>query len=95
MSKHPLPESRGVVHDLQAVIRRRPLAQVLHTDPHAFPAASREQYLAIVVAGLPRLGLNDEKAELARVGAAREVRHRHCVAVIPARARGLRRVGVD
>jgi hypothetical protein len=54
-----------MIHDLQAIIRRRPLAQVLHADPLALPATRGQKHLTIVAAGLSRRRLNNEKPELA------------------------------
>src|SRR5262245_2883510 len=83
MSEHPLAESRGVIHYLQAVVRRRTLADVLHADPRAFPMVGGEHDLAVVSPGITGGWLDDEEAEFSRIGAAGEVAHRHCVTVVP------------
>ncbi len=85
--QHPVSESRRAVHNLQTVIRRRPLAHVLHADPGSFPAAGGQHDLAVISAGIARGRVDDEEAELARIGAARKIGHCHGVAVVPARAR--------
>ena len=60
----------------------------------AIPMVSSQKNLTVIATGIAR-GLDDQEAELARIGAFVEVRHGHGVAVIPARARGLRREAVE
>jgi hypothetical protein len=50
---------------------------------------SGQHDLAVVLARIARRRLDDEEAELAGIGAAIEIGHRHGVAMVPARAGGL------
>jgi hypothetical protein len=75
--------------DLEAVVRRRAAADILHTDPRSFPVVRRQQHFLVVAAGLARR-LDDQKTVHPGIEASPEIRSRHVVAVIPARPGGLR-----
>jgi hypothetical protein len=53
--------SSRCVHHLEAVVGRRPAADILHADPGALPVVGRQQHFLIVAAGIARQ-LDDEEA---------------------------------
>lgn len=60
----------------------------------AVPMVSSQQNLTVIPARIT-CRLDNQEAELTCIGALVEVPHGHGVAVIPARARGLRREAID
>jgi hypothetical protein len=95
MSERPITEGCRMIHHLQAIIGRRPLTDILHAHPSAFPVMGGEHDLAVVSARVARGWLDDEESKLACIGAAIEVSHCHGMAVVPARAGGPGRKSVE
>ena len=69
MSEHTVVERRRLVHDLQAVVGRRPFLEILQAHPLSLPMMSGERDLAVVSSGIAGGRVDDQKAELAGIGA--------------------------
>src|SRR5262249_15895502 len=83
-------ERSGPIHDFQGVVRRRPLADVLHADEVRLPLMRREKNFLIIVAWIA-LGLNIEETKLSRVKTAAQIFAGKDVGVIPPASARLRR----
>src|SRR5215475_550401 len=89
VSEHPVVERSRCVQHLEAVVRRRSLADVLHAHPPRLPVMGGKQDLLVVTAGIIRR-LDNEKTKKARIETAREIRPGRVVAVVPPRPGWLR-----
>src|SRR5262249_24949965 len=89
VSEHPVVERSRCVEHLEAVVRRRSLADVLHAHPPRLPVMGGKQDLLVVTAGIIRR-LDDEKTKKARIETEREIRPGRVVAVVPPRPGWLR-----
>src|SRR5262245_65435023 len=75
-------ERSGPIHDFQAVVRRRPLSDVLHADEVRLPLMRREKNFSIIVAWIS-VGFNIEETKLSRVKTAAQVFVCKGVSVLP------------
>src|SRR5437773_1445123 len=76
-------ERSGAIHDLHAVVRRRPLSYVLHADEFRIPLMRREKNFSVVIAGVA-FGLDVKKTKLSGVQATAQIVAGDSVGVIPA-----------
>jgi hypothetical protein len=90
MAEHLVVEGCRFVEDLESVVGRRTLSQILHADPRAVPMVRGEQHFLVIAAAIAGR-LDNQKAVHAGIEAARQIRPGNIVTVIPARARGPRR----
>src|SRR5215813_8069234 len=75
-------EGGGMVHHLQAVVRRRPLSYVLHAYKHRIPLMRGEKNFPVVIARIT-FRLNVKKSKLSRIQAAPEIFAGEGMGVIP------------
>src|SRR5215475_8150379 len=83
-------ERSSAIHDFQAVVRRRPLSDILHAYELRLPLMRREKNFLIIVAGIA-LRLDIEETKLSRVKAAAQIFAGKGVGVVPPASGRLRR----
>src|SRR5215475_9770248 len=83
-------EGGGMIHDLQAIVRRRPFSYVLHAYKHRIPLMRGEKNFPVVIARIT-FRLDVKKSKLSRIQAAPEVFAGEGMGVIPTTSARLRR----
>ena len=90
MSERFVIDRGGLIHNLHAVVRRRPFSYVLHADEFRIPLMRREKNFLVIIAWIV-FGLDVKKAKLTGIQAAAQVFAGEGVGVIPAGSARLRR----